>query len=104
MSTGWPYKQGTKFKDVTDVFTEVVIGEFADHDKQQGAAIDHSIATGEPLFTPRYVIPVDSNGHYGLPMLVGGQIQRFDWQELPDDGFIERYFCDWTSDETGEDA
>lgn len=27
-----------------------VIGEFADHDPQQGAAIDHSIATGEPLF------------------------------------------------------
>ena len=52
MSTGWPYKQGTKFKDVMDVVTEVVIGEFADHDKQQGAAIDHSIATGEPLFTP----------------------------------------------------
>ena len=26
------------------------IGEFADRDPQQGAAIDHSIATGEPLF------------------------------------------------------
>jgi hypothetical protein len=30
--------------------TKVTIGEFADHDPQQGAAIDHSIATGEPLF------------------------------------------------------
>jgi hypothetical protein len=26
------------------------IGAFADHDPAQGAAIDHSIATGEPLF------------------------------------------------------
>jgi hypothetical protein len=26
------------------------IGEFADYDAAQGAAIDHSIATGEPLF------------------------------------------------------
>jgi hypothetical protein len=26
------------------------IGEFADHDSQQGAAIDYSIATGEGLF------------------------------------------------------
>ena len=29
---------------------EVTIGEFADHDKAKGCAIDHSIATGEPLF------------------------------------------------------
>lgn len=29
--------------------TKVVVGEFADHDAAQGAAIDHSIATGEPL-------------------------------------------------------
>ena len=29
---------------------EVTIGAFADHDPQQGAAIDHSIATGERLF------------------------------------------------------
>jgi len=29
---------------------EVTIGEYADRDPQQGAAIDHSITTGEPLF------------------------------------------------------
>jgi hypothetical protein len=29
---------------------EAHVGEFADHDPAQGAAIDHSIATGEGLF------------------------------------------------------
>ena len=28
----------------------LTIGEFADRDPEQGAAIDHSVATGEPLF------------------------------------------------------
>jgi hypothetical protein len=32
------------------------IGEFADRDPQQGAAIDHSIATGEPLFAERITL------------------------------------------------
>lgn len=32
------------------VMTKAVIGAFADRDAAQGAAIDHSIATGEPLF------------------------------------------------------
>jgi hypothetical protein len=30
--------------------TPVTIGQFTDHDPEQGAAIDHSIATGGPLF------------------------------------------------------
>jgi hypothetical protein len=32
------------------------IGEFADRDPQQGAAIDHSIATGDPLFAERIML------------------------------------------------
>ena len=36
-----------------DVLGKVYIGEFADRDTAQGDAIDHSVATGEPLFAPK---------------------------------------------------
>lgn len=38
---------------LVDIFNRTVIAtisEYADYDKQQGEAIDHSIKTGEPLF------------------------------------------------------
>ena len=43
-----PPNSGDTLKVVVPV--EVSIGEFADRDAAQGAAIDHSVKTGEPLF------------------------------------------------------
>ena len=41
------FKEGDEIYDFSQI---PYIGEFADHDPEQGAAIDHAIATGEGLF------------------------------------------------------
>lgn len=52
--------------DGVPIATEVIIGEFADHDPAR-AAIDHAIATGEPLFTE----PVEPVNAFGEPFPYG---------------------------------